>query len=313
MPLTDAVALLELVAASDPGFAPGWALLAQAYSLLPGMSPETRRGSVEESRRFAQAALDKGEKAAQEAIRLDSKNAVGYAALARIQALHSNRVAAEDLFKQALALDPSDPEVLANYIIQLAVSGRLKEAVSLSEKLRALEPFVPGYGLLTISVMQANGQSRATIPILEAMPTGEVRNARLAYAYAAEGRFRQAADTLLAITGDDQVERRSVEDAARLLRNAPTKVAPEALPALGDVDFVYAYVGALDRVLEPWERNRQIQIGVPTSIWLPLYAPLRKTERFKVVLRGAGLVDYWRAKGWPEFCHPVGADDFVCE
>jgi len=36
-------------------------------------------------------------------------------------------------------------------------------------------------------------------------------------------------------------------------------------------------------------------------------------ERFKALVRKAGLVDYWRARGWPDVCHPVGADDFACE
>ena len=22
---------------------------------------------------------------------------------------------------------------------------------------------------------------------------------------------------------------------------------------------------------------------------------------------------YWRARGWPDHCHPVGTDDFACE
>jgi len=22
---------------------------------------------------------------------------------------------------------------------------------------------------------------------------------------------------------------------------------------------------------------------------------------------------YWRERGWPDLCHPVSADDFVCE
>jgi hypothetical protein len=77
--------------------------------------------------------------------------------------------------------------------------------------------------------------------------------------------------------------------------------------------FVYAYVGAPDRVLESFERESEIEGGVSTSIWLPLHAPLRKTERFKAFVRKAGLVDYWRARGWPDLCRPAGADDFVCD
>ena len=49
------------------------------------------------------------------------------------------------------------------------------------------------------------------------------------------------------------------------------------------------------------------------QIWLPLYAPLRKTERFKTLIRQAGLVDYWRANGWPDLCRPLGIGDLVCD
>ena len=43
------------------------------------------------------------------------------------------------------------------------------------------------------------------------------------------------------------------------------------------------------------------------------YRLLRKTERFKALMRDAGFVKYWRARGWPDLCHPVGADDFACQ
>jgi len=42
-------------------------------------------------------------------------------------------------------------------------------------------------------------------------------------------------------------------------------------------------------------------------------ASVRNTERFKTLVRNAGMVDYWRARGWPDFCKPVGANDFACE
>ena len=29
-------------------------------------------------------------------------------------------------------------------------------------------------------------------------------------------------------------------------------------------------------------------------------------------LRKNGMVEYWRAKGWPPFCHPTTRDDFEC-
>jgi hypothetical protein len=30
-------------------------------------------------------------------------------------------------------------------------------------------------------------------------------------------------------------------------------------------------------------------------------------------VREAGLVDYWKARGWPDLCRPIGANDFECD
>src|SRR5258705_13539882 len=104
---------------------------------------------------------------------------------------------------------------------------------------------------ITASIMLIDGQSTAAIPILEALPVAPPRNGILAHAYASQGRYGEAADTLLAIKGEEQ-RFGPVEDAARLIRSAPTKVkAPEALPAFDNaLSFVYLYVGAPDRVLD---------------------------------------------------------------
>jgi hypothetical protein len=103
-----------------------------------------------------------------------------------------------------------------------------------------------------------------------------------------------------------------------VLRTAPAKTAsPEALPRLDLTAFAYLYVGASHRFLEPIER--QVDAGYVdsdrnTEVWhsSALYAAVRETKRFKDFARNAGLVEYWRAKGWPDFCRPVGTDDFVC-
>ncbi len=47
-------------------------------------------------------------------------------------------------------------------------------------------------------------------------------------------------------------------------------------------------------------------------LWAPPYSGVRKTERFKAFVRKAGFVDYWRARGWPDLCHPTTGDDFEC-
>ncbi len=48
------------------------------------------------------------------------------------------------------------------------------------------------------------------------------------------------------------------------------------------------------------------------SFWIPLYAPLRKTDAFKDIVRDMGLVAYWREYGWGDYCWPTSGDDFEC-
>jgi hypothetical protein len=56
--------------------------------------------------------------AAREAIRLDPRYAGGYSALADMRTLRGNRVEADGLFQQALALDPADPDTLTSQEIR---------------------------------------------------------------------------------------------------------------------------------------------------------------------------------------------------
>ena len=312
----EAIAFLESVVTRDPNYAPAWAILAYAYGVSPAYDPGIRNGRV--ARPVAtQPVLDKGEAAARKAIELDPKFANGYAALALIQAYRAKWAESEDFYLQALALDPADSDVLHSYRQMLSVVGRQKQSLSVSDQLRTLEPFVPIYNVTTAAIMQLNGKDEETIPLLEAVPNDAaislLRNARLAKAHAAAGRFRDAADSILAIRGNF-LNRAAIETVANLLRSPTKAAAPEKLPSLDrDLSFVYFYVGAGERVFENYER--EIMAGFlinPIWLWDPLYAPLRKTERFKKWARSAHLVDYWKARGWPDLCHPTIGDDFEC-
>ena len=48
---------------------------------------------------------------------------------------------------------------------------------------------------------------------------------------------------------------------------------------------------------------------VAQSLWRSILRDVRKLPGFKTKM---GLVDYWRAYSWPDFCHPVGDTDFDC-
>jgi hypothetical protein len=42
-------------------------------------------------------------------------------------------------------------------------------------------------------------------------------------------------------------------------------------------------------------------------------ASFRNSPGMKMKLEKLGAVAYWRAKGFPPQCHPVGATDFNCD
>jgi hypothetical protein len=74
-------------------------------------------------------------------------------------------------------------------------------------------------------------------------------------------------------------------------------------------------LGAWDRTIASAER--QFDVGYLggrnlSPLWHPANAAARRSEQFKRVVRKVGLVDFWRAKGWPPQCHPTTGDDFVC-
>jgi TolB-like protein len=318
--ILQAIGILEPLVARTPEFAPAWALIAHAYFLLPTYDPVVRTGTTDEVRHLIRSYFDKAEGAARRAIQLDSKNASGFGALAGVQMQTGKWAEAEELFRQALALDPLEPDTLYNLSITLASTGRFKDALAVGEKLQALEPFVPNYNLTVAAHILISGRIEAAISILEAIPPdaagGYFRAITLAQAYAAVGRFGDAATALLAMPQPNVVGRQSVEDAAQLIRMAPAKVqSTQELPNLdlSGLNFVYGYIGVEDRVMEFAEHVRLTTGGTTTFIWTPAYALARKTERFKAHLRAVGLADYWRAKGWPSVCHPTSGDDFECD
>ncbi len=97
---------------------------------------------------------------------------------------------------------------------------------------------------------------------------------------------------------------------------APEAVAsPQNVKHLGALDFVYLFVGAPSQVLGYYENNVKAGWMANTNtlfFWHASLAPARKTERFRALVRANGMVEYWRAKGWPPQCLPTTGDDFEC-
>lgn len=312
-----AITILEPVVAQNPDYAPAWALLASSYGTMPGYVDGLER------RRRIDEFWPKAEAAARRAIQLDPNLADAYSALGRLERARGRLVAAHDLLSKALALDPNNPDTLGIYMVLLSNVGRRKDALATAQQLRALEPYVPTFNEDAALIFWENGQNDTAIEIRKSLIERPAGPTFLAMMYASTGRYTEAADVLETAVRTrsylpQDITPQQFRTAAGLLRTAPAKtVLAQSPPRLGYLSFAYLYVGAPERALEFYEDTiKSGLIGGPGGafglLWHPSYAPLRKTERFKVFVREAGIFDYWRAKGWPEFCHPTTGDDFVC-
>jgi TolB-like protein/Tfp pilus assembly protein PilF len=316
-PLSEAIKLLEQVVARDSNYAPAWALLGYAYDLSPIYDPAVFNGSIDDERRIAAEALHKGETAAQRAIRLDPGNVDGYFALGIVRDMRGEFAEAEDLYKKSLALDPGNSDALHRYGTMLAAVGRIKDAVPLRLRLQAQEPFVPTFNIATAYVLFAAGRNNDAVALLKSMQPTFLARVFLAEIYASMGRYAEAAGSVADIPPDEPYPAAVITEAVRVLRNAPAK--PAALQAKvrsGMLGFIYVYAGDPTGVLDFYEQLAEA--GYPAVgdldalLWAQPYAAARRTERFKTYARKAGLTNYWRARGWPDLCHPTTGDDFVC-
>jgi TolB-like protein len=312
--LGNAVGILEQVVTREPDFAPASALLAYAYALTPLFAPSLRAGMPEEERKIVERTVPRSDALARRATALDPGNAEAYVALGYANMVQRRMLAAEDAFKQAIALNPNQADGLHGYSQLLAALGRIKESLVMREHLQAGEQFIINYTADTAEIYWLAGDTEKAIAMLQPFRPG--RTLELAIVLAAAGRYQEAAAAIREMPATNYPSGMT-EAAARILESAPAKAAaPESLPRVGNMSFAYRHVGAPERVLEFYEdevRGNYFQPISATWFWHPTYESVRRTARFKTVVRDLGFVDYWRARGWPVQCRPAGADDFVCD
>jgi adenylate cyclase len=313
-PLADAAVFLERVVTADPDFAPAAALLAYDFALTPLFAPSLRGGMPEEERKIVERTIPHSDALARRAVALDSKSAEAFVALGYANMVQRRMLAAEDAFRQALALNPNQADGLHGYSQLLAALGRIKESLTMREHLQAGEPFITNYTADAAEIYWLDGATEKAVTMLQPFRPG--RTLELALVQASAGRYREAAAAIREMPAANYPAGMT-EAAAKILESAPANAAaPDALPRIGNLSFAYMHVGAPQRVLEFYEDEISGNYFQPISatwFWHPTYAAVRKTERFKKVVRDLGLVEYWGARGWPAQCRPAGANDFSCD
>jgi tetratricopeptide (TPR) repeat protein len=309
----DQIAILEPVIEKNPAYAPAWAALARAYRFAASFR---RFASPEEDGPIRASYEAKAVSAARRATELDPNLIDAQIAYAITQLAVRRWALAEDLFLRVLALDPINPDALDAYSNVLYGVGRIKEAVAIKQKVHELEPYLPIFTGNLAQALWLDGQTDAAIALFKEnmfRRGGGNSPFGLGRIYSSLGQFDEAANFLSMPTSQVPQSGQDIWPVVmQLIRSAPEPIAStKDLPRLRDASFIYLYVGAPERALEPYEEGGRSASDI-AILWHPTYAAVRKTERFKKIMRDEGLVDCWRERGWPEFCRPTRPDDFEC-
>ena len=279
----------------DPGYALGWAGLADSYTLLGtyGVSPRAEM-------------FPRARAAAEKALELDNSLVEPMVTLARLKREYERDWdGAERLYRRAIDLNPNYGAAHQSYAVQLAVTGRPKEALAEAQRARALEPLnhvfntnVAWFFYLTHQYAQAERTCNISIEMDPNIPWSHIC---LGSVYLQTGRHQRAIAELrqavalskrgvmelmylghaLGVSGDRAEAQKVLEEMKDL--SARRYVPPESIAV------VYVGLGDRDRAFQSFEkayRERSMDSWVYPDLRLD---PIRSDPRFKDLMRRMGL------------------------
>jgi TolB-like protein len=315
--LPSAIAHLKAAVAKAPEFAAAWSSLSLAYEvsfwytahMTPAIGAELLAGQAV---------------AAERAVALEPDAATTEHALGNVARAQFKYAAAEQHYLRAMQLDPSYSDVREDYSEVLYEVGRLEDSMRAARQLVTLDPYF-GIGWNRIlrnaialdrraEVEEAVRQMRAISPgnfigkfgLLDyAVVYGRADEARTALAeivmrWPKDAAFaQQLLPWALGEPGVDPVNLRAA------IADAPPGEATGYFIARQDIDRLNAYIDTLGAIPQQY-----YFIDLYGS--KPMGQAMLRDPRVKAMVARFGLPAYWREKGWPAGCRPLGERDFEC-
>ena len=290
----EAAEAFQQAVAIDPGYAQGWAALAEAEALLPAYTLTPAQASYARS-------LD----AARHALALDPDTASAYVARGMVYGNQMRWADADSAFRRALALAPGDAEAMDQYAQFLFAVGQLEPALAEIDRALERDPLSGVSGSVRAQLLLALHHDDAALQQIEstltAHPDGVFIHRSALWVYLVLHRYSEAerqARMASKLNGEDQ-------DASGLLIRgiADPPVRKRAIqildtsPAMSGIRkdaFVHAsfllLLGERERALVvladfvPNGESNTVQF-----LWSPALDPIRTDPRFKAVLKKIGL------------------------
>ena len=302
--LVDAATYLERAVELDPGFGAAYEFLGAVYSIFPSwgirdLDPQTY--------------YDRAVTAVDRALAIEPQ-------LAFVLAVKGNLVEpleADRLLRESIDRDPRNPTTLHWYAQNLLYLGFFEEAATADRRCLDLDPMYANclrYLSFSLAYMGEFEQSSAaanrwlTATVDEELSVGTVD----ALLFLATGQ-REAA--LLALHMIPVVDDAPMSEWLRAVDD------PTADHSAGLATFeAWASGNGID--MRGWSDLLTVFGKYPDSrldvfdepwYWLPQFKAYRASPEFKRMAQASGYLQYWRTKGFPPQCRPLGDDDFHCD
>jgi serine/threonine-protein kinase len=293
--LETALKYFESALEKDPDYAPAHAGSALVWATL------SQSGAVPQAE-----AAPKAKAAALRAVELDSGLALAHYVLATVRAWQEwDWEGADEAFRRAIELNPSDPENVAFYSHFLNIMKRPDEAMAQIERAMELDPLNPLIqALYSWDLVFARRYDDAIAQAQNALRTAPNHFAAmwaLIMAYHAKGMFEEhlaATEAFYAAFGLSEVEdalarghaEAGYPGAMSLAADAAAASAEKALAGPLDTANMYIFAGNNDRALEWLERGFEAHDpNMPYLCCYPVFDNLRGDPRFKDLLRRMNL------------------------
>jgi len=293
--LQAAVEYFEKVVELDPGFALGWSGLADGYMLLPEYSASVDREMVEARARHA----------VQTALQLDPDLPEVRATQAWYELRFYDWAEAERIFREALAVDPDNTNVLHWLSHVLAFQGKFEEALVLARRATEVDPasntMRTNLAYILVDARQYDEGLEIAWDMYDTAPDYIVQIRNLFLHELRAGLPSRAADTFVnftAATGGDPVAAREIGDmfVAYAQEGVVGTVTADLISRtqLGSEDLaqVLAFVGDAEgtiKALQDAAAERSGSRSVFSMKINPGYDFIRSDPRFQDLLEQVGL------------------------
>ncbi len=303
---TEAVAL-------DPEFAEAWAYLAISTAILPAYNTEYD----------PETAMVRAGEAVDRALAIDPDLAQAWVTQGYILLHNFDWAKARAALERAVELNPHNDTGWLYLSLSYLYTGFPADALAMAERAVEITPQSGiNYGALGRTHLAQGNLDAARKAIEQAIALGWL----IAYgdmallaarAGDAEG-IAEGAGIFISAAGDVHDDKLLIYaqayvdptglEAARTLLKAETEQGGGFQPIWGGLllqdgeSFVRSFEATSNAT--PW---------MATMLWDAPFRPMLKQQAVKDFLVRRGLVDYWRENDWPDFCRPLGDDDFECD